>query len=352
MNRRRFLAAGVAAGTAALAGCRSLLETRSARAPPLVEDRPEAVYYPTHVEGMEMVGAKTAGDYRVALTYSFPHRFWNVTGSNRTKVTIGSDDSVHLMTTVWDPDSGLVVPDNSITPTITKGDETVSAKPFWKMLSQNMGVHAGDNIALDGDGTYDVTLEVGALQARTTGAFEGKFDRAETSFTFDFNESDVEDVTFERLSDKQGERGAVEPMDMEMVPVASTPDPESLPGALLGTPKSGDAVLATSALETPPAGVEGDGAYLAVSARTPYNGFPLPATGIEATHTRGGETLVDGSLQSTFDPELGYHYGTTTGGVESGDELALSVVTPPQVARHEGYETAFFAFEDVSLTVE
>jgi hypothetical protein len=221
------------------------------------------------------------------------------------------------------------------------------------MISQNMSVHAGDNVALGGNGTYDVALAVGAIQARTTGDFAGKFERAETSFTFEYASGDVEDITFERLTDQQGERGAVEPMDMEMVPVASTPAPEELPGELLGTPKSGDAVLATTALDTPPEGVDGDGTYLAVSARTPYNGYPLPATGIEGTHERAGETLLDSAtLQPTFDPDLGYHYGTTTDGVESGDEMTLSVVTPTQLARHEGYETAFFEFEDATLTVE
>ncbi|MFB6087640.1 MAG: iron transporter [Haloarculaceae archaeon] len=352
MQRRRFLAAGAATGAAALAGCRSLFETRSARSPPLVEDRPNAVYYPTHVEGMKTIGVTRAGDYRVALTYSFPHRFWNVTGSNRTKVGIEGDDSVHLMATLWDPKSGRVVPNNTVTPTITKGGETVSAKPVWKMLSQNMGVHAGDNIALEGNGTYEIALDIGALQARTTGAFAEKFGRAEASFTFEYAKENVEEIRYERFPDKQGKRGAVPPMDMETVPVASTPAPDSLPGQLLGTPTSGDAVLATTALETPPAGVDGDGAYLAVSARTPYNGYPLPATGIAATHTRGGETLFDGPLEAAFDPKLGYHYGATTGGVESNDEVTLSVVTPPQLARHEGYETAFFDFEDVSLTVQ
>ncbi|EJN56997.1 hypothetical protein [Halogranum rubrum] len=36
---------------AGLAGCAGLFETRSELAPPLVENRPDAVYYPTHYEG-------------------------------------------------------------------------------------------------------------------------------------------------------------------------------------------------------------------------------------------------------------------------------------------------------------
>jgi len=44
MNRRRFLAAAGLAGTSILAGCGSLQE-QSTRSPPLVENRPDAVYY-------------------------------------------------------------------------------------------------------------------------------------------------------------------------------------------------------------------------------------------------------------------------------------------------------------------
>ncbi|PSP89284.1 hypothetical protein BRC90_05255 [Halobacteriales archaeon QS_4_69_34] len=59
MDRRAFLRAGAGtASVAALAGCTGLFETRSVSTgvPPVVENRPEAVYYPSHVEGMEVYG--------------------------------------------------------------------------------------------------------------------------------------------------------------------------------------------------------------------------------------------------------------------------------------------------------
>ena len=67
----------------------------------------------------------------------------------------------------------------------------------------------------------------------------------------------------------------------------------------------------------------------------------------------GVAATVDGErhrLERTLDPRLGYHYGTTVAGVESSDRLRLATETPPQVARHEGYETAFRAGE-ATLTV-
>ncbi|MFC7141100.1 iron transporter [Halosimplex aquaticum] len=393
MYRRRFLAAGVAAASVGAAGCRSMFQTRSARAPPLVEDRPDAVYVPTHVEGMEMVGTADAGDYKVALTYSYPHRFWRAEGDQPTKVEIQGSDTVHLMTMVWDAETGTVVPNGSITTTITKDGETlVSGKPLWLMLSQNMGVHAGDNIELDGDGTYEVEIAVSPFSVRRTGAFRDRFGELGTaSFTMDFAQSTLEAVRFERLQDRQGERGALDPMEMDMIPVGQAPATEDLPGTVLGEAKSGDAIFVATRLESPPAGfVESDdegadsatgtdsdagtatatgtaaetgtatdsaggdsatgtGSYLAVSMRTPYNRYPIPETSVSATVDRGGETVFEGGLVQAFDPDLGCHYGAVAD-VRSGDELTLSVGAPPQISRHEGYETAFVDFSETTIT--
>ncbi|WP_415379300.1 iron transporter [Halosimplex sp. TS25] len=367
MHRRRFLAAGAAAASVGLAGCRSLFQTRSARSPPMVEDRPDAVYIPSHVEGMEMVGMADAGECKVALTYSFPHRFWRAEGDGFEKIEIQGSDTVHLMTTVWDPETGAVVPNGAVTTTITKDGETLaSGKTLWLMLSQNMGVHAGDNLELDGDGTYDVEVSVPPLSARRTGAFRDRFDELATaSFTMEFSQSTLEEVSFERLQDRQGERAALEPMEMDMVPLARAPATEDLPGTVVGEATSGDAVFVATRLESPPAGfVEsgesdgtdapstdgGEGTYLAVSVRTPYNRYPIPAATVSATVTRDGDAVFDDDLAQTFDPDLGYHYGAVAD-VQSGDELTLSVGAPPKISRHEGYETAFVDFSEMSMTV-
>ena len=377
MHRRRFLAAGAAAASVGLAGCRSLFQTRSARSPPLVEDRPDAVYVPSHSEGMAMVDTADAGDYRVALTYARPHRFWLVNGDRTNKVEIGGEDSLHLMTTIWDPETGIVIPSGAITATITGGGESLaSGKPLWPMLSQNMGVHAGDNLQLDGDGTYDIEVAVGPLSARRTGAFRDRFsERGTASFTLEFEQSAFDDLPFQRLPERQGDRGALDPMDMEMLPVSEAPAVADLPGTVIGEETSGDAVFAVTRLDSPPAGAtdsesgddestetaadgdgsddgdNGDRSYLAVSLRTPHNRYPVPMAALSATVTRDGNTVFEGALPSTVDTELGYHYGALAA-VQSGDEVTVSVDTPPQVARHEGYETAFFEFSDVSLTVD
>ncbi|MFB6139233.1 MAG: hypothetical protein ABEJ26_02215 [Halosimplex sp.] len=371
MHRRRFLAAGTAAAAAGLAGCRSMFQTRSARSPPLVSDRPDAVYVPSHVEGMHAVGVVDAGEFRVGLSYSYPHRFWLVNGDRTNKVEIEGSDTVHLMATVWDADTGTVLPIGAVTVDADlDGESVLGGKSLWPMLSQNMGVHAGDNVELSGPGTYDVTVGVGPLSARTAGALRDRFgERAEASVSLAFDESTLESVSYDRLPDRKGERDAVDPMEMESIPVASTPAPEEMPGAVVGEGTSGDARFVAARLDDPPAGVEADegtatgtdsatadgstagGGYLAVSMRTPYNGYPIPMAALSATVARDGRAVYDGPLAATVDPDLGYHYGAVAD-VRSGDELTIAVDGPPQIARHEGYETAFLSFSDVSMTVE
>ena len=363
MDRRRFLATTGAVASVGLAGCRSMFQTRSARSPPLVEDRPDAVYVPSHVEGMQMVDMQMAGEYMLALSYSFPHRFWLVNGDRTNKVEISGDDSVHLMTTVWDRDTGMVLPNGAIRATITKDGESItSGKSLWPMLSQNMGIHAGDNLSLDGTGVYDVEITVPPLSMRRTGGFSERFGESGTAtFTLEFDKSALEEqISYETLPDRQGERDALDPMEMDMMPVSRAPDTAAMPGTVVGEGQSGDATFLVSRLDEVPSGVDtaaggaetdGDPSYLAVSMRTPYNRYPIPMAALSATVTRDGTTVFDGELTATVDPGLGAHYGAVAD-IGPGDELTISVDTPPQISRHEGYETAFIDFSDVSVTVE
>jgi hypothetical protein len=343
---------------AATAGCQGLFQTQSTttRAPPLVENRPDAVYVPSHIEGMEMSGTATTGRYKFALSYSFPHRFWRVVGSQTNKVDIRDADTMHLMLTAWDTESGTVIPTSNPGVTVTKDGEQVASKSLWSMLSQNMGIHFGDNVALDGDGTYEVSVDFGPLGTRRAGSLAEADSGATTpTFSMEFSGATLEEVMYERLQDTQGERDAVDPMSMEMLPDGQVPEPDAMPGThratVQGDDETGDAVFVVATLPEPPAGVDGEGTYLAVSARTPYNRYPLPFMSLSATLSRGGTTVYDDELTDTLHPELGYHYSAVVDGVESGDALELSVDAPPQVARHEGYETAFLSMSGASATL-
>lgn len=349
MNRRRFLAGAGLAGVTALAGCGSL-STQSTRAPPLVEDRPDATYRPTHVEGMGMAGMAQAGDYMVGLTYSFPHRFWTVTGTTAEKVDIRSEDSLHLMATVWDPETEMVLPVSAgLSITVERDGEPVADKPPWPMVSQNMGFHYGDNYALDGDGVYQITVRVNGMSERRLGAFSGRFGEAgETTVDFDFRQSTLEQLSFERLPDTQGDRGAVDLMNMDMIPTSQAPEVSALPGTVLGTSKGRDAVYVASWLRD--AAFLDDGqSYLAVSVRTPYNRVPLPMMSLDGRVEADGEAVFEDALTATVHPDIGYHYGAVVETDASEPSVGVDVIAPPQVSRHEGYETAFLATPSFSF---
>lgn len=344
MNRRDVLRAGGVAALASCAGCAGLFETQSAGEPALVENRPNAVYVPTHVEGMKMGGMAGRGDRMVALSYSFPHRFWTVTGRNTERVQVKQDDSVHLMVNLWDKQTETVLPvESGVQLTVKKDGETLTRRAPWPMLSQNMGFHYGDNVALDGDGTYTATVNLGSMGLRRLGAFEGRFGETGTvDVEFEYSESEKEDISFTSLSDRQGQRGAVDPMQMEMVPLSFAPERSALPGKLLGGGTSRDATFLATV-------VDRDGHYLAVSPRTPHNRYVLPMMALSATVEGSGETRFDDALRKALDPELGYHYGAPVEGLTADDDVTLTVDAPPQVSRHEGYETAFLRMSDVSL---
>jgi hypothetical protein len=295
-----------------------------------------------------------AGDYRFGLMYAAPHVFWNVNGTELSKTPIEEGDSLHLMSVVWDPETQMVLPDVGLSVEINRNDELVSEEVIYPMFSQRMGFHYGANFGLPEDGTYTAQLSVGGTSIRRTGAFEGRFgEPASVAIEFPFTE-ETRDQVSSPPAPRAGEPGAIKPMEMAMLPTARVPMPENLPGSVQGTAESDGAKLVVTVLDAPPTGVDGNGQYLAVSARTPYNRLVLPAMALSGTLVRGGETIFEGALQRTLDPALNYHYGAALGkgsGVESGDELTLSIETPPQVARHEGYETAFLDMPDVGLSL-
>ncbi|MFT4884136.1 MAG: hypothetical protein ACI8U4_001649 [Natronomonas sp.] len=360
MQRRQYLRACLGVGTtaaAATAGCTDLVETQQVDStPPVLENRPDRVYYPTHVDGMKMVGmARSENDeYAVAVTYTYPHRFWRVDSTTESVEDAnlhdpdGSKDA-HLMALVWDPETGRVLPEAGVTIDIAKGGEPLDEQVIYPMLSPRMGFHYGANFRLDGDGDYEVTVSVGAPNVRRTGDYRDRFeDPGSATVSFPFSTETRDNLPVERTADRAGEAAVPPVMDMD-VPLGVSPDPSTLPGDHHGTAESGDARFEVLTLDSPPAGVDSDEeGYLAVLARTPHNDLVLPAMALSATVERDGESVFEGRLHRTFDSDLGYHFGAAVD-ASAGDDLTLSVDTIPQVARHEGYETAFLQLPDAEL---
>ncbi len=342
MDRRTALQAGVMLVCSSTAGCLgSMFETRSVYAPPpLLADRPNAVYVPTHQEGMQRIDTISNGGLTLSLLYSYPHRFWTVTDTYTKKIPYDESETIHLMTTLTDGDETVGLPASNLQITISNERETVVTKRLWSMLSQNMGVHFGDNVTLAGAGRYTVDVTMDPITVRLAGGLS-ELDPSSRTFstTFEYDPNERDGISFQTLSERAGDRDALAPMGAAQN--EQLPKPESLAGTTMTTLTSGDARFVVQRLDTPPRGIDGDDPYIAVSARTAYNRYPLVNMRLAATVATGDGDRTKTTLTPTITPALGYHYGATVG----TDEITLQIEQPPQIARHEGYETAFLEME-------
>ncbi len=377
MRRRRLLAAAAsAAATATTAGCLGGSGDATA-SPTAFSNPPEGVYVPTRVSEAAVIGTADAGPFRVGLLYSRPTRFWELVGETGYERGVASDDDVHLMALAWDPETGVVFPEAGLTVRIARSGTLVTQESVYAMLSQRLGFHYGDNVPLPGADTYEVTVTVGGLQLRRTGAFAGRFDSA-ASHTFEwlYDPADRQALATERPA-AAGETGTVAPVERRGIPTTAGQAVPSL-GREFGRQTVDDAVIVPqlvtgnaaerllAGLDSPESGSAGSDTqprqYLAVSVLTRHLRFRLPSMGLRVVFDSetDGVASVQTTLSRTVDPELGYHYGAavppalteTSDEGASGVTVAVETLTPPQVARHEGYETAFRAFDTVRFSID
>lgn len=412
VSRRDLLYGSVGAGVLAVAGCLDLeggttngtdsngdgsetMDADEVPAFPEIENPPDVVYRPTHREEMLMLEPVEAGPYLFGPMLTYPHPFWLTEGRDVQRVEPSASDDVHLMVTARDRETGLVVPlDSSPVFELFHEGESLEEERPWLMISQQMGFHFGDNVALGEDGTYRVEGRVSPLSVRRTGAFAGRFEDP-VSFSFEFEFGDelrnlVTEIDY-FPEEEWGEPGALEPMNHgrhghdgehedddhdvhddggyehddddhedhdehedgghdhdghHAIPYSALPPADELPGTHQGSLESGDAIFEVTLLESGSWFVEDDSWYLAVSPRSPYNRCVLPLMALEA--------VVDGEthqLAETMDDELHHHYGTALETDPNGTTLELTVVTPPQVSRHRGYETAFLEMPSMSTGI-
>jgi Fe2+ transport protein len=102
---------------------------------------------------------------RIQARAMAPSKFLVLTGTRARMVTPTAKDSMHLMVTLSDADTGVPIPYASVWATITKAGRVVYDDRQWPMLSRYMGTHYGNNVALPGPGTYSLTLLVGPPQS-------------------------------------------------------------------------------------------------------------------------------------------------------------------------------------------
>ena len=380
-TRRHVIAALGLTGVGAVAGCLGDGDTDdsgddltfdSDEIPtfPVVDDPPDAVYVPTHYEGMVMPGPVAVDDLMVGPMLTYPHQFWIVTGDEAERVEPSEDDDVHLMVTAWDSETEAVLPvDTGVSLEIYQEDEHVSSNTPWLMISQEMGFHFGDNVPLDGDGHYRVEGTIPALDVDRTGEFENRFTESyEFSFEFHFDDDARQQMVggVEYLSEEEwGELGALTPMHERHgghhhdehdhnhdshdhhVPYSSVPSADELPGTLQEIHHSGDAEIVTTVF-SPESRFSDAEWYVAVSPRTPYNRSVLPMMQLDGIAYFDTEE-IEQPLRATLDHELGLHYGAPYPDLESTDQFQIEFIAPPQVSRHQGYERAFLDMDAVTI---
>jgi len=110
--------------------------TSAWRDPPIAADRPDAIYIPAIIEGMRPVGMVEVGPLTVMVSYSYPHRFYRITGEERRVVPVGATDSIHLMLSVTATATGvpIVVP-SGVTVAIDRGDRLITEEVVYPMIS-------------------------------------------------------------------------------------------------------------------------------------------------------------------------------------------------------------------------
>ncbi|MFC6720562.1 twin-arginine translocation signal domain-containing protein [Halobacteriaceae archaeon SHR40] len=367
VSRRGFLATATAAAVG-LAGCLGSDGTESGPnddgdstdggEPPTastsqIEDPPDAVYLPSHRSPVTMLDPIQAGEYMLLPHHTLQHQFWLMRGNDdEPEQTDPRGRGLHFMFAVWDAETGKMLPvDIGLGMTIRREGQQIDRRQPWPMISQEMGFHFGDNIQFPESGGYDVEVDLNPIDTRKTGAFSDRFEEGATAeFRFEYDTDLVITAAdeVEYLDEKRwGEPGALEPMGHGdgmggMAPGVGLPAAESYPGTDLGVPRSGEADFVVRQLGSSRL-ADGDD-YLFVSPRTPYNRVPLPDMSLSV------EGDVEGSLTQTLDSELGHHYGLTAD-LAGGDTFDIVVETPPQVARHQGYETTFIDMPPVTVEV-
>lgn len=223
------------------------------------------------------------------------------------------------------------------------------------MISQQMGLHYGSNYSLNGEGEYTAQISIGGMSFYRSGSFADAFESATTAIIpFTFTIDKLYDISIEEPKDG-GTPGAIDPVSMSGVPIGQAPSIDAFPGHHAGTVVTDDAHLEVFVMTQERSERDTETPYLIVSARTPYNNIILPMMQLETTISQNEASITTKTLTRTLDPDLGYHYGASIPNLtQLSDELMLEIKTtiPPQIARHDGYETAFMNMDPVSLPLQ
>jgi len=93
--------------------------------------------------------------------------------------------SFHLMVLLSDAQTNVVIPYASVWGTIKEGGKTSFDESLWPMISRYMGPHYGNDVALPGAGSYQLSLLISPPVSARHVEYQGVWLKAHTvTFTF------------------------------------------------------------------------------------------------------------------------------------------------------------------------
>jgi hypothetical protein len=139
----------------------------------------------------QLLASATWQSMRIEARTMTPSTFLEYQGTNSNgsvklrTVRPTKQDSFHLMVMLDDIHSGYPIPYAQVWATISKAGKIVYDDEQWPMLSEYMGPHYGNNVALPGPGHYELSLLISPPTASRHLEYKGMWmspHRINTSF--------------------------------------------------------------------------------------------------------------------------------------------------------------------------
>ena len=111
---------------------------------------------------MVTLAETTEEDLEVQLHAMPPERFFVSEGDAMREQKPTDGDDAHLMVTLADAESGVRLPDATVTARVMDGKEqTTFEGPLYPMVGRGTGLHYGENVVVGEPGEYTVELTIG-----------------------------------------------------------------------------------------------------------------------------------------------------------------------------------------------
>jgi uncharacterized protein involved in high-affinity Fe2+ transport len=106
----------------------------------------------------QVLGTADWQGMKITASAMTPVPFLIYNGTTMQEVKPAADVSFHLMVDLDDAQTNVAIPYASVWGTIKAGGKTPFDESLWPMISRYMGPHYGNDVALPGAGSYQLTL--------------------------------------------------------------------------------------------------------------------------------------------------------------------------------------------------